>query len=77
MRAVEGYYRRKDEFGNPIQAEYHQPSTANRIRQIVELGPQSGIDYISTDFSTYSTPLIEAIRRGKHIFKINFNLHKL
>ena len=64
MRAVEGFYRRYDKDRNRIKQEYHQPADANRIKQIVELGPDSCSGYVTSEFSTHSHPLIEAIRRG-------------
>ena len=64
MRAVEGYTRKFDKDRNRIKTKYHPPANANRIKQIVELGPDSGCDYVTTEFSTYSTPLIEAVRKG-------------
>lgn len=68
MRAVEGYYRRYDKDRNRIKQEYHRPADTNRIKQIVELGPDSGSDYVTSEFSTHSHPLIEAIRKGtRHV----------
>ena len=75
MRAVEGFTRKFDKDRNRIKTQYHPPANANRIKQIVELGPDSGCDYVTTEFSTYSTPLIEAVRKGKLLnFKLNQSL---
>ena len=74
MRAVEGFTRKFDKDRNRIKTQYHPPANANRIKQIVELGPDSGCDYVTTEFSTYSTPLIEAVRKGK---LLNFKLTQI
>ena len=71
MRAVEGFTRKFDKDRNRIKTQYHPPANANRIKQIVELGPDSGCDYVTTEFSTYSTPLIEAVRKGKLLNLLN------